>query len=111
MTPLEKLKAKPPQKIVEIDGVEFLVRASTKSGHAKLVAELTLARDKGVEAQQKTENQTLASAVLDPETGEPLMPDPNDWEEVAHPTAEALVEAFMELNKVHRLEESDTTKK
>jgi len=111
MTPLEKLKAKPPEKKVMIDGVEFLVRASTKSGHAKLVAELSLARDKGIEAQQKTENETLANAVLDPETGQPLMPNPNDWQEVAHPTAEALVEAFMQLNRVHKLEESDTVKK
>lgn len=109
MTPLEKLKSKPPEKLVEIDGVEFLVRGSTRSETALLVADMRNATEKGGTAMAAVENGILAKCVLDPSTGEPVLPDADEWYEVAKVTSEKLVDAFMSLD--HNEVKGDATVK
>lgn len=111
MTPLEKLKAKPPERLVQVDGVQFLVRGSTRSETAQLVAEMRVAADKDAVAMAKAENRVLARSVLDPQTKEPLMPNPEDWAEVAKATSEPLIDAYMSLDNNQRKEDAGAAKK
>ena len=74
----EKLKQlKPEQVVVTIDGTNFLVVSPGRIAKNQLLA----ASQKGNKIDPVLmEANLLAECVRDPETGEKVMPDVNDWD-------------------------------
>jgi len=78
MTLGEKLKQrKPREKIVTIDGDDFLVRFPGRAEKNKIFAKSQL---NDVLQTDLLEKNLLASCVLDPATQQPVLPNAKDWD-------------------------------
>lgn len=76
----ERLKAKRPKELtVIIDGDTFLVRGIGRIQKNALVERCQHAKT-GKMNTPLFESEILAACVCDPATGEPVMPDPADWD-------------------------------
>ena len=74
----EKLKQiKPKETTVTIEGDEFLVRFPGRIAKNQAFAKATVKEELNATL---LESQLLSVCVLDPSTGDPVMPDPDDWD-------------------------------
>lgn len=72
MTLSDKLKArKAPEETVIIDGDSYLVVGLGRKDRGQLL-----------KSSESLECRALAKCVRDPDTREPVMPDPKDWEDL-----------------------------
>jgi hypothetical protein len=75
----DKIKARKPKEILlQVDGDKYLVRGMSRVAKGELVRRCSN-KSGGIDSD-KLEAETLAACVLDPETQEQVMPDPNDWD-------------------------------
>lgn len=88
------LASKPRELTVSIDGDDFLVRGVSRTEKNQMVERCTSKAGKLDGA--KFEAAFLAACVLDPSTGEQVMPDPADWNVPSH-VSSTLLEAAMDV--------------
>lgn len=74
----DKLKSRKPKEItVTIDGDDYLVRGLGRVDKNRWQSKLAAVSGKDTSG---VEGELLAMCVCDPATGEPVMPDPSDWD-------------------------------
>lgn len=111
MSLAEKLKAKKPREMtVEIDSDTYLVKGLGRVAKNRLYNQ---ASESGEWDVAVFEGLVLAACVCDPATGEPVLPDPDDWDldpRVTGPLVEACSD-LLGLNKQERdaVKKSETT--
>jgi hypothetical protein len=111
MSLAEKLKARKPQeKIVEIDGDKYLVKGLGRVAKNRLYNE---ASSEGSWDVAAFEGMVLAACVCDPETREPVLPNPDDWDldpKVTGPLVEACSELLgLSKSETEAVKKSETT--
>lgn len=90
----DKLKSRKPKECtVTIEGDVFLVRGPGRVAKNQLLAK---SEKKGKVDTELLEANLLATCVLDPQTCEPVMPEPADWD-IAADVAAPLVKACIEV--------------
>ena len=91
----ERLKAKTAkEKTVEIDGDNYLIRSIGRIDKINLIERCS---KKGKVDESRFEAEYLAACVFDPDTGQQVEKDWNEWNIPAY-IADTLVEAVMEVN-------------